>query len=150
MHRRPLSFYIYSVTTMRGLSPLVSTIILIVAAVIGGTLAYQYFVSTMSHLTSKTVVTIDQATLFDNRVLFISVSYYSKSAQIEIKGIQIICGDNIATITVDNPSLEVNGTTITYVSSTPICTSPQNLLVSVVYSTGSQTFKTEPVRPVIH
>ena len=132
---------------MRGLSPIVSTIILIVAAIIGGTIAYQYFVSTMSSLTSKPLITIDQASLFDNKILFVSISKYTKASQISIKGIRILCGENVIDITADNPNLKINGTTIIYTSSTPICSSG-NVLVAVLYSDGSSTHQTEPVRPL--
>ncbi len=46
---------------MKALSPIVSAVILIVAAIIGGTLAYQYFISTMTSMVSKPNVVVDEA-----------------------------------------------------------------------------------------
>ncbi len=135
---------------MKALSPIVSAIILIVAAVIGGTIAYQYFASTLSTLTSKSVVVVDQASVFDNKVVFVSVSIFSKKNEINLLGLKIICGSQVKNIVQGDPGLEVNGTTITYVSNTDICSNPEDLLISVVYGLGDKVLVTEPVKPILH
>ncbi|MET1102090.1 MAG: hypothetical protein ABWW69_06425 [Pyrodictiaceae archaeon] len=136
---------------MRGLSPIVSTIVLIVAAVVGGMMAYQYFVSTLSSISAKSIVTISQADVYDNRILFVNVDVFSKSNDINIEGLEIICGSNIKSVMVGDAGLQINGTSIIYVANNNLCSDINNMLVSVLYKEGNSGMKrTEPVKPIIH
>ncbi len=78
---------------MRALSPIVSVVILVIAAIIGGTLVYQYFLTTMAALIAKPNIVIDEAFLYTslNR-LYVKVSNLG-TTPVKVVGVNFYCGE---------------------------------------------------------
>ncbi len=105
---------------MRALSPIISAMILIVAAVVGGMLAYQYFMNTLSTMVMKPHVTIDEATLYTlANMVYIKVSNMG-GTPVKVNTINVLC--NATTIigsSSPDASLEPGKTTVFKVSLNP-------------------------------
>jgi flagellin-like protein len=79
---------------MKALSPIISAVILIVAAIIGGTLAYQYFIATMASMVSKPNVVVDEAIAYTTlNTIFVKVSNMGMTPA-KLKELTIYCDSN--------------------------------------------------------
>ncbi len=133
---------------MRALSPIVSAIILIVAAIIGGTLAYQYFLNTMTAMVSKPNIVVDEALLYTvlNK-LFIRVSNMGMTP-VTLEKATVLC-DNTQPLTVSLGGFELRpGKSITLNvtvdgSKLSACS---RVFLTVTYS--AVNFGTDTTRPI--
>ncbi len=84
----------------RGLSPIVSTLILLIAAVVGGIIVYNYFMKAMSTMTGKPTIIVNSAEIAsvdyttNTTVLMLSLTNMGPS-QVTLKHINFLCGSSI-------------------------------------------------------
>ncbi len=128
----------------KGISPLVSTMILITAAVIGGMLVFNYFQGSVNQIAaSSQAVTVDAKSIYtDNgKVVYIAVTnIYNKRLQLDKIVFLDSNGNNISSQAI-NTSLEPGGK-YTYVGKVPA----HAQLVLVEYHAGTAVMKSPPVK----
>ncbi len=83
---------------MRGLSPIVSTLVLLVAAVIGGVIAYNYFMKTVGSITNKPTLVVENAEIVQSSssqsYIALTITNLSPTS-FRIDGITIYCGNTV-------------------------------------------------------
>ena len=87
---------------LRGLSPILSTMILLSAALIAGLLLYTYFTNTMKGMTSAPNIAIVQASYYPSiDMLYIKVRNYG-GAPVDVNGssVKVVAGKTSCTCTV--------------------------------------------------
>ena len=132
----------------RGLSPLVATVLLISATVLGGMLVYQYFQNSVSHakgLQQDVVLTADAVTLNTNTTLVRVTVLNQGSNNIIIKSVTLLDqnGDLIKAQYVQgsvNQTISPGDKTVIILKSTK-----RPSAVYLQYNEKGKTYTTEPV-----
>jgi len=134
----------------RGLSPLVATVLLISATVLGGVLVYQYFQNSVSHakgLQQDLMVTADAATLNANTTLVRVTIVNQGDNNVIVKSVTLLDsnGDTVTATLIQPKSLGVTvapGDRLVVI----LKTSERPSAAYVGYEVNGKDYTTEPVQ----